>query len=153
MQTPQGFPGVWVRRTSTVAWTLAGVLSGFAAILAAGGGQSLALTQVLSPDLLLLALTGALVGAMTSLPVSFIACVAVGIIYELLQWNLTNPSNRDRHTELRDVRDPARRPARAGGSAQDRSSFARDVHLETQHVCVQAHLLRRAARLALEGSE
>jgi branched-chain amino acid transport system permease protein len=84
--------GVWVRRTSTVAWTLAGVLSGFAAILASGGGQSLALTQVLSPDLLLLALTGALVGAMTSLPITFIACVAVGIIYELLQWNLTNPT-------------------------------------------------------------
>ncbi len=85
--------GVWVRRTSTVAWTLAGVLSGFAAILASGGGQSLALTQVLSPDLLLLALTGALVGAMTSLPVSFIACVGVGIVYELLQWNLTNPTS------------------------------------------------------------
>jgi ABC-type branched-subunit amino acid transport system permease subunit len=60
-------------------------------MLASGGGQSLALTQVLSPDLLLLALTGALVGAMASLPVTFIAAVAVGIIYELLQWNLTNP--------------------------------------------------------------
>lgn len=83
--------GVWVRRTSTIAWTLAGVLSGFAAMLASGGGQSLALTQVLSPDLLLLALTGALVGAMSSLPVTFIASVAVGIVYELLQWNLTNP--------------------------------------------------------------
>jgi ABC-type branched-subunit amino acid transport system permease subunit len=85
--------GVWVRRTSTVAWTLAGVLSGFAAMLAAGGGPALALTQVLSPDLLLLALTAALVGAMASLPVTFIAAVAVGIIYELLQWNLTNPTS------------------------------------------------------------
>ena len=43
--------GVWVRRTSTVAWTLAGVLSAFTAILNAPG-QTSVLTEVLSPDLL-----------------------------------------------------------------------------------------------------
>ena len=84
--------GVWVRRTSTVAWTLAGVLSGYRGDTHLAGRQTLALTQVLSPDLLLLALTGALVGAMASLPITFIACVGVGIIYEVLQWNLTNPT-------------------------------------------------------------
>ena len=64
--------GVWVRRTSTVTWTLAGVLSAFTAILAAPG-QTSALTEVLSPDLLLLALTAALVGAMVNLTVAFVA--------------------------------------------------------------------------------
>ena len=39
--------GVWVRRTSTLAWTVAGALSAFTAILNAPG-QTSALTQVLS---------------------------------------------------------------------------------------------------------
>jgi ABC-type branched-subunit amino acid transport system permease subunit len=83
--------GVWVRRTSTITWTLAGVLSGITAILTSPS-QSLSLTQVLSPDLLLLALTACLVGAMASLTVAFVAAVAVGVISEVLQWNLTNPT-------------------------------------------------------------
>ena len=64
--------GVWVRRTSTMAWTLAGVLSAFTAILASPG-QTSVLTQPLSPDLLLFALTAALVGAMVNLTVAFVA--------------------------------------------------------------------------------
>jgi ABC-type branched-subunit amino acid transport system permease subunit len=91
--------GVWVRRTSTVAWTLAGALSGIAAILNSPG-QTLALTQVLSPDLLLLALTAALVGAMASLPVTFVAAIGVGVISEVLQWNLTNPTTGIATTQL-----------------------------------------------------
>jgi ABC-type branched-subunit amino acid transport system permease subunit len=84
--------GIWVRRTSTVAWTIAGVLSGVAAMLGTEGGSTLQLTTtVLSPDLLLLALTGALVGAMSNLPVTFIAAVAVGIIQEVLyNWTLSS---------------------------------------------------------------
>ena len=80
--------GVWVRRTSTVAWTLAGVLSAFTAILASPG-QTSALTQVLSPDLLLLALTAALVGAMVNLTVAFVAGIGVGVVHELLEWNVS----------------------------------------------------------------
>ncbi len=81
--------GVWVRRTSTIAWTLAGVLSAITAILASPG-QTSALTQVLSPDLLLRALTAALIGAMVSLPVAFVAGIAIGIVQEVLVWNITN---------------------------------------------------------------
>jgi len=81
--------GVWVRRTSTVIWTLAGVLSAFTAILSAPG-QSSVLTQVLSPDLLVLALTAALVGAMVNLTVAFVAGVGVGVVYEWLQWNISS---------------------------------------------------------------
>ena len=64
--------GVWVRRASTMAWTLAGVLSAFTAILASPG-QTSALTQVLSPELLLLALLAAMVGGMTNLTTAFVA--------------------------------------------------------------------------------
>ena len=83
--------GVWVRRTSTVAWTLAGVLSAFTAILASPG-QSSALTEVLSPDLLLLALTAALVGAMVNLTAAFVAAVVLGIVQEILIWNISSPA-------------------------------------------------------------
>jgi branched-chain amino acid transport system permease protein len=85
--------GVWVRRTSTLTWVVAGALSAFTAILNAPG-QTSALTQVLSPDLLLFALTAALVGAMINLTVAFVAGVGVGVLYELLQWNVSSTANQ-----------------------------------------------------------
>ncbi len=81
--------GVWVRRTSTIAWTIAGALSAITAILASPS-QTSALTQVLSPDLLLRALTAALIGAMVSLPVALVAGVAIGVVQEVLVWNVTS---------------------------------------------------------------
>ncbi|MGD0883135.1 MAG: hypothetical protein ABSB09_16350, partial [Acidimicrobiales bacterium] len=86
--------GVWARRTSTVAWTVAGVLSAFAAVLAAPG-QTSSLTEVLSPELLLLALAAAIVGAMTSLWVAFVAAVAIGVVQEILVWNLNSIAQVD----------------------------------------------------------
>lgn len=86
--------GVWVRRASTLAWVLAGVLSAFTAILNAPG-QTTALTQVLSPDLLLFALIASLIGAMTSLSVAFISGIGVGVVYELLAWNFTNTATQE----------------------------------------------------------
>ena len=86
--------GVWVRRTSTMAWTLAGVLSAFTAILAAPG-QTSQLTEVLSPELLLLALTAAMVGAMVNLTVAFVAAIGVGVIQEILVWNLSSTNQVD----------------------------------------------------------
>src|SRR5581483_5565694 len=83
--------GVWVRRTSTVAWTLAGVLSAFTAILNAPG-QTSVLTEVLSPDLLVLALIAGLVGAMTNLTAAFVAGIGLGVVVEILNWNVTNPA-------------------------------------------------------------
>ncbi len=91
--------GVWVRRTSTVAWTIAGVLSAVTAVLASPG-QTSVLTQVLSPGLLLLALLAAILGAMVSLPVAFAAGIGVGVVQELLQWNITNPSSGTATVEL-----------------------------------------------------
>jgi ABC-type branched-subunit amino acid transport system permease subunit len=86
--------GVWVRRTSTVAWTLAGVLSAFTAILAAPG-QTTQLTEVLSPELLLLGLTAAMVGAMVSLTAAFVAAIVLGVIQEILVWNLSSTNQVD----------------------------------------------------------
>jgi ABC-type branched-subunit amino acid transport system permease subunit len=86
--------GVWVGRTSTVAWTIAGVLSAITAMLASPG-QTSALTQVLSPELLLLALFAALVGAMVSLPVAFAAGIGIGIVQEILQWNIQSAAAVD----------------------------------------------------------
>jgi ABC-type branched-subunit amino acid transport system permease subunit len=91
--------GVWVRRTSTVAWTLAGALSAVTAVLASPS-QTSALTEVLSPDLLLLALLAALIGGMVSLPVAFMAGVGVGVVLDALQWNITNPSSGPATVEL-----------------------------------------------------
>lgn len=91
--------GVWVRRTSTVAWTIAGVLSAVTAVLASPG-QTSVLTQVLSPGLLLLALLAAILGAMVSLPVAFVAGIGVGVVQEVLQWNITNPSSGSATVEL-----------------------------------------------------
>ncbi len=81
--------GVWVRRISTVTWTVAGGLSAMTAILNAPG-QTSALTQALSPDTLLYALAAALLGAMISLTVAFIAGIGMGVLINLLQWNVTS---------------------------------------------------------------
>ena len=91
--------GVWVRRTSTLTWIVAGALSAFNAILQAPG-QTSALTQAVSPDLLLFALTAALVGAMVNLTVAFVAGIGVGVLYEVLQWNFLSAQNSTAKLEL-----------------------------------------------------
>ncbi len=85
--------GVWIRRTSTLTWTVAGALSAFTAILNAPN-QTSALTQALSPDLLLYALAAALIGAMVNLTVAFVAGVGMGVFLELLQWNVASPAKQ-----------------------------------------------------------
>jgi ABC-type branched-subunit amino acid transport system permease subunit len=85
--------GVWIRRTSTLTWTVAGALSAFTAILNAPN-QTSALTQALSPDLLLYALTAALIGAMVNLTVAFIAGVGMGVFLEVLAWNVPSPAKQ-----------------------------------------------------------
>jgi ABC-type branched-subunit amino acid transport system permease subunit len=86
--------GVWTRRTSTIAWTVAGVLSAFTAVLTSPG-QTSSLTEVLNPELLVLALTAAIVGAMTSLTVAFVSAIAIGVVQEVLVWNLNSTTQVD----------------------------------------------------------
>ena len=83
--------GIWVKRTSTLAWTLAGVLSAVTAILASPD-EANAFSQALGPELLLRALAAALLAAMTSFLVAFGAGIALGVIENILLWNLHQTS-------------------------------------------------------------
>ncbi|HET6810321.1 MAG TPA: ABC transporter permease [Acidimicrobiales bacterium] len=79
--------GVWVKRTSTLAWTLAGVLSAVTAILASPD-EANAFSHALGPELLLRALAAALLAAMTSFVVAFGAGIVLGVVENILLWNL-----------------------------------------------------------------
>ncbi len=79
--------GVWVKRMSTLAWAIAGGLSAITAVLEAPG-QASALKEALPPGLLLRALAAALIAAMTSLTVAFVAGIAIGIVEQVLSFNL-----------------------------------------------------------------
>lgn len=85
--------GVWVRRMSTVAWMIAGGLSTLTAILGAPG-QTSALQEALPPGLLLRALAAALIAAMTSFFVAFLAAIAIGIIEQIVNYNLVGDVNK-----------------------------------------------------------
>lgn len=80
--------GVWVRRSSTLAWVLAGALSGVAAILNAPS-QGFALADALTPDALLRALTGAIIGGLSGLPGALGGGVAVGVGQQFLLANVS----------------------------------------------------------------
>jgi ABC-type branched-subunit amino acid transport system permease subunit len=83
--------GIWVKRTSTLAWMLAGLLSAITAILASPAKAN-AFSQALGPELLLRALAAALIAAMTSFTVAFVAGVGLGVIESVLLWNLHQAS-------------------------------------------------------------
>jgi ABC-type branched-subunit amino acid transport system permease subunit len=83
--------GIWVKRTSTLAWMLAGLLSAITAILASPAKAN-AFSQALGPELLLRALAAALIAAMTSFVVAFVAGVGLGLLESVLLWNLHQAS-------------------------------------------------------------
>jgi ABC-type branched-subunit amino acid transport system permease subunit len=84
--------GVSVRRLSTVAWMIAGVLAAVTVILASPAKGS-AFTEVISLDLLVRALAAALIGAMVSLPIAFGAGVAIGVVQSVVAYNWPQGSN------------------------------------------------------------
>ena len=81
--------GVPANRMSSVAWGLAGTVAGFSAILMLPT-QGLASGATFGPSLLLVALTGAVLARMQSLPIALAAGAAIGVIEQLLLWNYTN---------------------------------------------------------------
>ena len=85
--------GVWVKRMSTLAWAIAGLLSAITAILDAPG-QASALKEALPPGLLLRALAAALIAGMTSLTVAFVAGIAIGIVEQVVNYNLVGDPNK-----------------------------------------------------------
>jgi ABC-type branched-subunit amino acid transport system permease subunit len=78
--------GVSVRRMGTLAWVIAALLSAATAILAAPS-HGTAFSQALGPELLLRALTAALIAGMTNLTVAFIAGIGIGIVQQVLTTN------------------------------------------------------------------
>src|SRR3954466_14361671 len=78
--------GIFASRMSSLAWGIAGALSAFTAVLTAPtqgyvGGDSF------GPELLLRAMTAAVIGRMQSLPLALAGGVGLGIIEQLLLWN------------------------------------------------------------------
>jgi ABC-type branched-subunit amino acid transport system permease subunit len=83
--------GIWVKRTSTMAWMLAGVLSAVTAILASPAKAN-AFSEALGPELLLRALTAALIAGMVAFTVAFVAGIALGVVESVLVWNVHQSS-------------------------------------------------------------
>lgn len=81
--------GIFAGRMSTLAWAIAGALSAFTAILTAPtlgfvGGDTF------GPELLLRAMTAAVVARMQSLPVALVTGVGLGVLEQLMLWNYQN---------------------------------------------------------------
>lgn len=78
--------GIFASRMSSLAWGLAGALAAFSAILTQPT-QGFTSGDSFGPSLLLVALTGAVLARMQSLPRALAAGAVIGIIEQLLRWN------------------------------------------------------------------
>jgi ABC-type branched-subunit amino acid transport system ATPase component/ABC-type branched-subunit amino acid transport system permease subunit len=78
--------GVFAARMSTLAWMIAGALSGITAILVLPTSTFQVASQF-GPNLLLKALAAAVVARMTSLPVALLTGVVIGVVEQSLVWN------------------------------------------------------------------
>ena len=78
--------GIFSSRMSSLAWGIAGALAAFSAILTQPT-QGFTTGDSFGPSLLLVALTGAVLARMQSLPRALAAGTAIGIIEQLLLWN------------------------------------------------------------------
>jgi ABC-type branched-subunit amino acid transport system ATPase component/ABC-type branched-subunit amino acid transport system permease subunit len=80
--------GIPVKRMSSIAWALAGALAALSAILTqptqgfSGAG--------FGPTLLMIALAGAVLGRMKSLPGAMLGGLGIGVLEQLLLWNSPN---------------------------------------------------------------
>ncbi len=84
--------GISVRSVSTQVWVIAGVLSVVSALLI-GPIQNLdagSVQQALGPNLLLLALTAAMFGRMTSFPLALVGGIVVGVLDQIVLANSTD---------------------------------------------------------------
>jgi ABC-type branched-subunit amino acid transport system ATPase component/ABC-type branched-subunit amino acid transport system permease subunit len=82
--------GIPVNAMSAIAWAIAGGLAALTAILTAPAG-GLSSGNNFGPSLLLIALTGAVLARMRSLPGALIGGLALGVLEQLLTWNSSNP--------------------------------------------------------------
>ena len=82
---------IFAGRMSSLAWGLAGALAAFSAILTQPT-RGFSSGESFGPSLLLLALTGAVVGRMQSLPIAMAAGCALGVLEQLFLWNFAQTS-------------------------------------------------------------
>jgi len=78
--------GIMASRMSSLAWGLAGILAAFTAILTQPT-RGFTTAESFGPSLLLMALAGAVIARMTSIPIAVIAGVGMGLIEQVLKWN------------------------------------------------------------------
>ena len=78
--------GIFAGRMSSLAWAIAGALAAFSAILTAPT-QGFASGDTFGPELLLRAMTAAVVARMNNLPLALAGGVGLGIVEQLLLWN------------------------------------------------------------------
>jgi ABC-type branched-subunit amino acid transport system ATPase component/ABC-type branched-subunit amino acid transport system permease subunit len=78
--------GIFASRMSSLAWAIAGALSAFTAILTAPT-QGFISGDSFGPQLLLTAMTAAVIGRMQSLPMALLGGVGIGIVEQILLWN------------------------------------------------------------------
>jgi len=78
--------GIFASRMSSLAWALAGALSAFSAILTAPT-QGFTTGNSFGPELLLRAMTAAVIARMNSIPLAMAGGVGLGILEQLLLWN------------------------------------------------------------------
>jgi ABC-type branched-subunit amino acid transport system ATPase component/ABC-type branched-subunit amino acid transport system permease subunit len=81
--------GISPKMMSTAIWTIGGFLSAIAIILYATQQGSAELVQI-GPETLLLGLTAALIGGMTSFPRTVVGALVVGLVYQVLTYNFPN---------------------------------------------------------------
>jgi ABC-type branched-subunit amino acid transport system ATPase component/ABC-type branched-subunit amino acid transport system permease subunit len=81
--------GISPKLMSTAIWTIGGLLSGITLVLYATQSGTTDLVQV-GPETLLLALTAALIGGMTSFPRTVAGAIGVGLLYQVLLYNFPN---------------------------------------------------------------
>jgi ABC-type branched-subunit amino acid transport system ATPase component/ABC-type branched-subunit amino acid transport system permease subunit len=83
--------GIPVRRLSVLVWTIAGVLAALTIVVSAPS-QGLALSEGAGPELLLAPLAAACVAGMESLPLAMGAGIAIGIVDQVVGFNVSQAS-------------------------------------------------------------
>jgi ABC-type branched-subunit amino acid transport system ATPase component/ABC-type branched-subunit amino acid transport system permease subunit len=83
--------GIFASRMSSLAWAIAGALSAFTAILVSPT-QGFISGDTFGPQLLLTAMTAAVIGRMQNLPIALVGGVGIGIVEQILLWNYPRSS-------------------------------------------------------------
>jgi ABC-type branched-subunit amino acid transport system ATPase component/ABC-type branched-subunit amino acid transport system permease subunit len=143
---------VSVTRMSTLSWAIAGALSAFTAILIFPT-QSFLSAEAFGPDLMLRALTAAVIARMNSLPWALVAGLGVGFVEAILFWNFPSNGYVEPVLFVLIVLALVVQPAVAG-RRDDRGSWAtvqgwRPVHEALRQVWVVRHLGALVGAVAL----